>query len=113
MNAPLAPGPSQFERLLAESREAHALGRYEVAYHALTAAMHAADDDGDVAALQMAGREAVAQLAHIDRYQPGHRLSTASAARHEHPGVYVMLYRQSAMHVGLHDARLRAGDRRR
>ena len=99
--------PSLFVRLLAESREAHAHGQHEVAYHALTAAMHAADDAADVVALKTAGLEAVTQLEHIDRHIPDHRLSTTSAARHVHPGVYTLLARQSAMHVQMHEARRR------
>jgi hypothetical protein len=92
---------SLFDRLFALSREAHALGQHEVAYHALTAAMHAAD----AAALERVGREAEAQIAAIDRTEPAHRLSTRSASHHGHPGVYVMLVRQAAMHVRRHEAR--------
>src|SRR5215218_6072833 len=104
-DSPAAGGrPSLFVRLLAESREAHACGQYEVAYHALTAAMHAADDAADIAALETAAHEAAAQLEHIDVHAPEHRLSTRSAARHAHPGVYTLLTRQSAMHVQMHEA---------
>jgi len=107
-DSPAAGGrPSLFVRLLAESREAHACGQHEVAYHALTAAMHAADDAADVAALETAGLEAAAQLQHIDQHTPEHRLSTKSAARHVHPGVYTLLARQTAMHVQMHEARRR------
>jgi hypothetical protein len=107
--------PTMFERLLAISREAHRRGRYETAYHALTAAMHSADDDADVEALKLVVGEAQAQIAAIDHDAPGHRLSTPSAARHEHPGVYAMLVRQTAAHVELHENRmlrqpLRAGE---
>lgn len=94
-----------FERLLAASREAHGLGHYEVAYHALTAAMHSADDDADVRGLAVIGREAERQIAHIDRVDPGHRLSTRSAGRHTHPGVYALLVRQAATHIQMHETR--------
>lgn len=87
-----------FERLLALGREAHHTGHHETAYHALTAAMHAAEDAGDVRALAEIGREVEAQIAWIDRHAPQHRLSTASARRHHHPGVYAMLARQIAAH---------------
>ena len=95
--------PSLYERLLALSREAHARGQHESAYHALTAAMHAADDAGDIAALVTIRREAEAQITAIDRDAPEHRLSTSSAARHQHPGVYAMLGRQARMHIGMHE----------
>src|SRR5829696_2597276 len=113
MGDPSAAGsrPSLFERLLAESREAHACGQHQVAYHALTAAMHAADAAADVPALETAGHEATAQLAHIDVHVPEHRLSTRSAARHAHPGVYTLLARQSQMHVQMHEAREEARER--
>ena len=90
--------PSLFDRLLLLSREAHARGQHEVAYHALTAAMHAADDARNVRALAELGREAEAQIAWVDRYAREHRLSSTSAARHQHPGVYAMLARQIAAH---------------
>ena len=93
-----APALSLHARLLAISREAHAGGAHEAAYHALCAAMHAADDAGDPRALAEIGREAAAQIAWIDAHAPSHRLSTASARQREHPGVYAMLARQTAAH---------------
>ena len=95
---PSAGDPSLTTRLLALSREAHQRRQHAVAYHALTAAMHDADDAGDVEALAEVGREAAAQIAWIDRFEPAHRLSTPSARRHDHPGVYAMLARQVAAH---------------
>ena len=95
--------PSLYERLLVISREAHERGQHETAYHALTAAMHAADDAADIGALAIVRREAEAQIMAIDRDTPGHRLSTRSAARHQHPGVYAMLGRQTGMHIGMHE----------
>ena len=97
--------PSLSSRLLVLSREAHARGHHEAAYHALTASMHAADDDADVRMLVVVRREAEAQIGYIDRTTPGHRLSTTSASRHAHPGVYVMLARQADMHIQMHEVR--------
>ena len=94
-----------FEQLLAASRDAHARQQHEVAYHALTAAMHAADDAGDVSALAEVAREAEAQIAWIDRHAPTHRLSSNSARAHNHPGVYAMLVRQTAAHRQMHGDR--------
>ena len=95
---PIETGAALFGRLLAMSRTAHARGQHAVAYHALAAAMHAADDAGDLDALAEVGREAAAQIAWIDRFEPEIRLSTSSARRHDHPGVYAMLGRQAAAH---------------
>jgi hypothetical protein len=97
------------ERLLALSREAHERRQHEVAYHALTAAMHAAADVGDGQALAEVGREAENQIAWIDRYEPMHRLSTASARLHQHPGVYAMLARQVAAHAQMQAPRATSG----
>ena len=107
--APDPSAPSLFDRLLVLSREAHARGQHEVAYHALTAAMHAADDARDVRALAELGREAESQIAWIDRNAREHRLSTTSAARHQHPGVYAMLARQIAAHEEMRTPRAAPG----
>jgi hypothetical protein len=104
--------PTLFVRLLAESREAHAGGQHEVAYHALMAAMHAADDVADLRALEAVSLEAAAQLQHIDRHLPQHRLSTSSASRHVHPGVFTLLARQSTMLAHLHESRRHSSEPR-
>jgi hypothetical protein len=107
MAEPGPDGPERplHQRLLEISREAHERGQHETAYHALTAAMHAADDVADVHALAEIGREAEAQIAWIDRHAPASRLSTASARRHDHPGVYAMLARQVAAHEKMLETR--------
>jgi hypothetical protein len=86
-----------YDRLLGVSREAHGAGLHEVAYHALSAALHAAESAGDRGAVAAIAREAREQIDWIDANAPAHRLSTASAKRHDHPGVYAMLGRQAAM----------------
>jgi hypothetical protein len=57
--------------------------------------MHAAQDAHDVPGVHALAQEARDQIAWIDRNVPGHRLSTSSAGRHNHPGVYAMLVRQA------------------
>lgn len=97
------PSPLEhlFEQLLGLSRDAHAHGQHEAAYHALTAAMHAAQDTNDHAGLRVIVDEARAQIDWIDRYDPTHRLSTMSASRHNHPGVYALLARQAETIAGM------------
>jgi membrane carboxypeptidase/penicillin-binding protein PbpC len=90
------------DRLLALSREAHASRHHEAAYHALTAAMHTADDDADVAALEVIVEEARGQIEWLDQNDPAHRISTAGAAKHRHPGVYEMLIKQAQAHAEIH-----------
>jgi hypothetical protein len=87
--------------LFALSRDAHAIGEFEVAYHALVAAMHAVAEGDDVALLDAVEREARRQIAWIDEHAPEHRLSTSSAQKHAHPGVYAMLAREAAMQADL------------
>jgi hypothetical protein len=106
----LRPLTTLLTELVAISRDAHAAGQREVAYHALAAAMHAAADAADSDALRLVLAEASTQLAWIDDHDAGHRLSTRSAARHQHPGVYAMLIRQCETHLELvrHAAAARA-----
>ena len=79
--------------LIDASRQAHARGQHAVAYHALAAAMHAAEDQSNADQLLEVEREAKRQLEWIDRHASEDRLSTKSASRRNHPGVYVMLAR--------------------
>ena len=88
-----------FDQLMTASREAHATGCHEGAYHALTAAMHVAHCGDDAPRLHEVVREARRQIEWIDANAPEHRLSTNSAGRHEHPGVFRMLIRQAEAHA--------------
>jgi hypothetical protein len=83
------------QRLFSISQDAHARRQHEVAYHTLTAALHAAQNAHDVSGAKAVFREAREQIAWIDINAPEHRLSTNSAGRHNHPGVYAMLSRQA------------------
>jgi hypothetical protein len=84
--------------LIDASREAHARGQHAVAYHALAAAMHAADDQSNGDQLGEIEREANRQLGWIDEYAHDDRLSTRSASTRNHPGMYVLLARTASAH---------------
>ena len=84
--------------LIDASREAHARGQHAVAYHALAAAMHAADDQNDREQLGEIEREAQRQLDWIDEHAHHDRLSTRSASTRKHPGVYTLLARTASAH---------------
>lgn len=86
-------------QLVAISRAAHAAGQHEVAYHSLMAALHAARDAEDVDGIAESVHEAREQIAWIDAHRPEHRLSTASAGKHNHPGVFEMLARQGETYL--------------
>ena len=95
--SPVGPAPARafFDRLMTLSREAHEFGLHEVAYHSLCAAMHAAQTGNDPAGVARVADVAREQIDWINTHVPAHRLSTASARRHDHPGVYAMLERQA------------------
>ncbi|HEU4700425.1 MAG TPA: hypothetical protein VFS40_14670 [Gemmatimonadales bacterium] len=81
---------------------ARAAGRLEVAYHALAAALHAAEDGADNERIEAVGVRARQEQERIDRELPGHWLATAvQAGREVHDGthhtpLYTMLARTAA-----------------
>jgi hypothetical protein len=79
------------ETLLAVHREAFELREHAVSYHALAAAAHAAETLEELDALDEVARLGLEELAWIDAHDPGHRLSSASAATRRHPGVFEQL----------------------
>ena len=65
-----------FERLMALNGETFGAGQYEAAYHALMAALHLAETQGDDARLLSLARVAAEQGHSIDTLDPPHRLSS-------------------------------------
>jgi hypothetical protein len=79
------------DALLRLHGEARAIGEHQVGYHALAAAMHAAESMRDPAAL-----EGIAALARehgrwIDQNDPKHPLSAESAAMRGHQSIFEQL----------------------
>jgi hypothetical protein len=95
--APAQPVPEpRYDALLRLDHEALAAAQCEIAYHALTAALHCAE-----AARELGRIERVAALAEehrrtIDAEDPQHRLGSAAAAGRGHHGVFEMLTGQAA-----------------
>ena len=87
--------PGMYQRLLAINSEAHASAAYEVAYHALAAALHAANDNHDEAGVLEVKKLAEEQLEWIDAHDSTHPLATASARERGHASVYAMLAQQA------------------
>ncbi len=83
-----------YEQLLAISRKACSETSFEVAYHALAAAMHRAKDLKNVRFLRALLQEAEQQKRLIDRSYPDHLLSSASARSRSHESIYSSLERQ-------------------
>lgn len=67
------------DEVLKLNAEAAARGQYEVAYHLLMAALHAADHEKDLAALDRISKIGKEQSAAIERIQPPHHLSRRQA----------------------------------
>ena len=87
--------------LLDANASAFAAGHYETAYHALMAALHAAQDQHEPSRLERVSSLASQQQKFLDQTAPEHRLSTASAAEHGHPGVYAQASRQADAQASL------------
>jgi hypothetical protein len=68
-----------FGRLMAISANSAADGHFEVSYHALAGAMHAADDAHDSAALSVVADCCKERQAIVDARKPTHKMSTRSA----------------------------------
>src|SRR5262249_7198080 len=95
-----------FDQLMTIAREVFAAGRYNVAYHALAAALHWAEAEGNEERLLTVEREVRGQLTEIDRHTPQYEHSTASAKARGHESIFMLLSRQaSAKEAGLRQRR--------
>ncbi len=84
--------PAQLsDRLVTLSEEAAASGQFEVAYHVLMAALHAAERESRTDAVERISRIAAIQEKAIEAQQPPHPLSQAAAARRGTESVYSTL----------------------
>jgi hypothetical protein len=97
------------DALLRLHGEARTLGEHQVSYHALAAAMHAAESMRDSAALESIASLAREHAQWIERNDPGHPLSTQSAALRGHHSLFEQL---AAMCAAVR-ARLRAENLKR
>jgi hypothetical protein len=96
------------ERLVACSTDAAAANLYEVAYHALMAALHAAEAADDLSALRDITEIAQRQERAIESVSPPHRLARVSAqARGTVP-----LYSSLALHIEAVRARIEVDQHR-
>lgn len=78
---PPSPPGSLSARLLALGEEAVDAGDFETSYHALMAALHAAERARDLDAVRRVGEAAAAHEARLEAIVPAHPLSAAWAAR--------------------------------
>jgi hypothetical protein len=80
-----------FAQLMRINSEAFDAGHYEVAYHALMASLHAAQDAGDVEHLQAVERTAEQQQDRID----------ADAPKHGAMGIFQLAARQASARAAM------------
>jgi len=73
------PADKLYQRLMQIQEEAFKTGRFEVSYHILAAALHAAEELNSVPLLEEIGALANSRQAEIDARDPTHTISTASA----------------------------------
>src|SRR5215210_3393274 len=79
---------SRFRRLLLVSHEAAGVGEYEVAYHALLAALHQAEFMGSLEGVHQVAEATDVQSSAIEALIPPHHLSSAMAKRRGTSPVY-------------------------
>lgn len=104
----LAALASMYDRLLDDSRTAFASGHLAVAYHALAAALHAAQDLEDQARLEEIEAEAQRQMQAIDASLPVGAFSTKAAAHRGAEPLWATLARQAELARHLLRTRLQA-----
>ena len=80
--------PDTGEKLLAVVTELCEAGNYEAAFQALMAALHVADEAGDMDLLQRVSQIGANQAAAIDAMDPPHRLSTSAATNRGQTAVF-------------------------
>jgi hypothetical protein len=80
------------DRLLELAGEAGGLGHHEVAYHALMAALHAAEDSGDVGNVDRVQSAANAENKRVEARVPPHNLSSVMASARGTQSLYSSLH---------------------
>lgn len=88
-----------YEQLTAVSQKMLHSGHYEVAFHALQAALHCAEDLKDEQRLVTIEQEAKMQRDHIDAKAPEHRMSTQAGVDRGGINLYETLIRQARIHI--------------
>jgi hypothetical protein len=86
-DTPLRP---LLDQLLEIHRSAWEIGEHEVAFHALSAAAHAAERLRDEAALTRIAQLSRDELAWLTRHDPGHRMASGIATR-KHQSMFEQL----------------------
>lgn len=86
-----------FEQLMRINEQAFAGHQFDVAYHALAAALHCAEASKDEVGLQRVQDVAAAQSTWIDRNAPNYQHSTQSAKSRGHKSIFATLAHQASI----------------
>lgn len=97
-NAPYGEQSHVYDHLMVISQKALETGHYEVAYHALAAAMHYARDESNIERLARVETIAQAQQDWIDARDRKHWMSRQSATQRGVKSLYDTLARQARAH---------------
>jgi hypothetical protein len=92
------------DELLTDSRSALDAELYEVAYHALAAALHGAEAAKDDERLREIQAEATRQQKEVDAHSPNHRLSRNAGRERAHGGWFDALAIQATSILSRHHA---------
>ncbi len=84
-----------YDELMSVHHRAFAGARYNVAYHALAAALHCAEDACDLERVTEVEHLASEQLVWIDLHAPAYEHSSQNASSRGHASIYTMLSRQA------------------
>jgi hypothetical protein len=85
------PADQLYRRLLALHEEAFNAERFDVGYHVLAAALHAAEEIENLELLEEVGQLAQDRQKKIDGVKPQHRMSTTAALKRGNPAQYTSL----------------------
>ena len=85
------PADKLYRQIMQMHDQAFAAERYEVAYHLLAAAMHAAEELKSVDLLERLEAMALTRQSEIDETAPGHTISSGSAHRRGHSALFANL----------------------
>lgn len=80
-----------YQKLLAMHEDAFVAGRFDLAYHVLAAALHAAEEVPSIELLMAVRDLAEKRQEALDTMEPQHRLSSLSAGRRGHTAQYTAL----------------------
>jgi hypothetical protein len=84
-----------YRELVRLNRQCFEASEFDIAYHCLMAALHAAQELKDIPYLREVEKTADGQLKHIDAHHPQYEHSTFAAANRNHVSIYQTLARQA------------------